>query len=118
MSCIEAKTMVEGTDFEKKHTPMIECDDVVKAGEVFEVKVHSAGVEHPMEDGHFIQFIELRMGDLPIARVNLTQYAKPEVTLYVKAPSEEHKGQSVKLSAYMYCNLHGIWKYEKEIKIE
>jgi len=24
----------------------------------------------------------------------------------------------MKLTAYMYCNLHGIWKYEKEIKIE
>jgi hypothetical protein len=24
----------------------------------------------------------------------------------------------MKLTAYLYCNLHGIWKYEKEVKIE
>jgi len=79
MSCIEAKTLKEGTDFEKKHTPLIECNDTVKAGEIFEVKIHTAGVEHPMEDEHFIQFIELRIGDIPLARADLTQYAKPEV---------------------------------------
>ena len=118
MSCVDAKTMVEGTDFEKKHTPMIHCSDVVKAGEIFEVKIQTAGVEHPMEDGHFIQFIELRVGDFPLMRVDLTQYAKPEVVGYIRAPSEDHKGQVMKLTAYMYCNLHGIWKYEKEIKIE
>jgi len=118
MSCVDAKTMVEGTDFEKKHTPLIQCNDVVKAGEIFEVKIQTAGVEHPMEDGHFIQFIELKVGDVPLVRVDLTQYAKPEVVVYIKAPSEDHKGQVMKLTAYMYCNLHGIWKYEKEIKIE
>ncbi len=117
MGCINAKTLVEGTDFEKKHTPMIECEDTVKAGEIFEVKIHTAGVEHPMEDGHFIQLIELRLGDIPLARVDLTQYVKPEVVFYVKAPSEGHEGKILKLTSYMYCNLHGIWKYEKDIKI-
>ena len=118
MSCVDAKTIVEGTDFEKKHTPLIECKDVVKAGELFEVKVHSAGVDHPMDDDHFIQFIELKVGEITLVRVDLTQYVKPDVVLYIKAPSEEHKGYEMKLSAYMYCNLHGIWKYEKEVKIE
>jgi superoxide reductase len=118
MSCTDAKTLKDGTDFEKKHTPIIECKDTVKAGEIFEVKIHTAEVEHPMEDGHFIQFIELKIGDIPLARANLTQYAKPEVVFYIKAPSEGHEGRIMKLTAYLYCNLHGIWKYEKEVKIE
>ena len=118
MSCIEAKTLKEGTDFEKKHTPLIECNDTVKAGEIFEVKIHTAGVEHPMEDGHFIQFIGLRIGDIPLARADLTQYAKPDVVFHIRAPSEGHEGSIMKLTAYLYCNLHGVWKYEKEVKIE
>ncbi len=118
MSCVNAKTIVEGTDFEKKHTPFIECPDSVKAGEIYEVKIKTSGVEHPMEDGHFIQFIELKIGDIPLARVNLTQYTKPEVVLNVKAPGEGHEGNTMKLTSYMYCNLHGIWKSEKEINIE
>ncbi|WP_456471603.1 class II SORL domain-containing protein [Methanocaldococcus sp.] len=118
MSCVDAKTLKEGTDFEKKHTPMIECKDKVKAGEIFEVKIHTAGVEHPMEDGHYINYIALHVGDIPLVRVDLTQYAKPEIIVKIKAPGEGHEGATMKLTAYMYCNLHGIWKYEKEVKIE
>ena len=118
MSCTEAKTLKEGNDFEKKHTPIIECKDIVNPEEIFEVKIHTAGVEHPMEDGHFIQFIGLRIGDIPLARADLTQYAKPEMVFHIKAPSKGHEGSVMKLTAYMYCNLHGIWKYGKEIKIE
>lgn len=118
MTCALAKTIKDGTDFEKKHVPMIECKDTVKTDEIFEVKIHTAGVEHPMEDGHFIQFIELNVGDLPLTRVQLTQWVKPDVVLKVKAPSKGHEGSTMKLVAYMFCNLHGLWKYEKEIKIE
>jgi superoxide reductase len=34
----------------------------------------------------------------------------------VKAPSKGH--DSFILKALMRCNLHGIWEYEKEVKIE
>lgn len=40
---------------------------------------------------------------------------KPEVKLVVKAPSKGH--EKFTLRALMRCNLHGIWKYEKEIKL-
>ncbi|ABR54384.1 Desulfoferrodoxin ferrous iron-binding region [Methanococcus vannielii SB] len=118
MSHVTAKTLKEGTDFEKKHVPMIECKDTVKPNEIYEVKIHTAGVEHPMEDGHFIQFIELNVEEYPLLRVQLTQYAKPDVVVNVKAPNEEHVGRTLKLVAYMFCNLHGPWKYEKEVKIQ
>ena len=107
--------MKEGNDFEKKHTPLIVCPDVVKADEYFEVKISTA-ISHPMEEGHFIQWIELFMGDIYLARVDFTQFMKPEVKLIVKAPSKGHEGFVLK--ALMRCNLHGVWEYEKEVKIE
>ncbi|ACX72299.1 Superoxide reductase [Methanocaldococcus vulcanius M7] len=107
--------MKEGTDFEKKHTPFIECKDRVKANAYFEVKI-STGIPHPMEDAHFIHWIELYMGDLYLARVDFTQFMKPEVKMMVKAPSKEH--EKFTLRALMRCNLHGVWEYEKEILLE
>uniref|UniRef100_A9AAF4 Desulfoferrodoxin ferrous iron-binding region n=1 Tax=Methanococcus maripaludis (strain C6 / ATCC BAA-1332) TaxID=444158 RepID=A9AAF4_METM6 len=118
MGCVSAQTLKEGTDFEKKHVPMIECKSTVKPDEIYEVKIHTAGVEHPMEDGHFIQFIDLKVGEYPLLRVQLTQHSKPDVVVKIKAPNEEHKGHTLKLVAYMFCNIHGLWKYEKEVKIE
>jgi superoxide reductase len=112
------QTLKDGTDFEKKHVPMIECKDEVAVNELYEVKVHSAGVDHPMEDGHFIQYIELRIGDLTVYRGSKTQYVKPELTVTLKAPSEGHEGLKMKLKAFMFCNLHGLWTYEKEIAIK
>ncbi|ENN96192.1 Desulfoferrodoxin ferrous iron-binding region [Methanocaldococcus villosus KIN24-T80] len=105
------------TDFERKHAPKIECKDVVKVNEIYEVKLYME-VEHPMEKEHYIQYIELYAEDYPLAKIFLTPYAKPEVTLKIKAPSEGHEGREFRLIAYAYCNLHGIWKSEKKIKIE
>ncbi|WP_456375439.1 desulfoferrodoxin family protein [Methanocaldococcus sp.] len=105
----------EGNDFEKKHTPFIECPDIVKSEEYFEVKI-SPGIPHPMEDSHFIQWIELYMGDIYLARVDFTQFMKPEVKLMVKAPLKRH--EKFTLKALMRCNLHGVWEYIKEIKLE
>ena len=45
-------------------------------------------------------------------------YNKPDVVFHIRAPSEGHEGSIMKLTAYLYCNLHGVWKYEKEVKIE
>jgi superoxide reductase len=48
----------------------------------------------------------------------MTQYVKPELTVTLKAPSEGHEGLKMKLKAFMFCNLHGLWTYEKEIAIK
>ena len=80
---------------QEKHVPVIEISDntvVVKVG----------SVEHPSLPEHFITFILLetstgihtkwlKPGDKPTATFNLTD------------------GETV-ISAYEYCNLHGLWK--------
>jgi superoxide reductase len=77
----------------EKHVPVIE-----KSGSKVTVKVGS--VAHPMEEKHFIQFIEL-LADGKIYRKFLKPGEQPIATFEITAD---------KVSAREYCNLHGIWK--------
>ena len=77
----------------EKHKPVIEnTEDGIK------VKIGS--VEHPMEEGHFIEWIEIVV-DGNYARHYLKPNEKPETFFSVKA-------ENVKARAY--CNVHGLWK--------
>lgn len=79
----------------EKHVPVIEKSD----GKVT-VKVGS--IPHPMEEAHYIQWIEVIDGD-KISRKMLKPGEAPEATFCVK---------SDKVVAREYCNLHGHWKAE------
>ncbi len=77
----------------EKHVPVVE-----KTGDGFKVTVGS--VPHPMEEKHWIEWIEL-MADGKVYRQNLAPGDSPEATFCVDA---EDAG------ARAYCNLHGLWK--------
>ena len=82
----------------EKHVPVIEkSDDVVK------VKVGS--VPHPMEEKHYIEWIELIL-DGQVWRQVLSPGDAPEATFCVCAAPD------VAISARAYCNLHGLWTGE------
>uniref|UniRef100_A0A7C3MGB0 Superoxide reductase n=1 Tax=Archaeoglobus fulgidus TaxID=2234 RepID=A0A7C3MGB0_ARCFL len=124
--------MFQTADWKKeKHVPVIE---VLKAkkGEVVEVRV-SVGKEipHPNTTEHHIVWIELVFhpdGDkfpYVVGRVEFaahgasvdgpntsTVYTEP-VTLF--AFKTEKSG---KLTAFSYCNIHGLWMGEAELKLE
>jgi superoxide reductase len=89
------KLLVENTvdAAKEKHVPVIE-----KSGNKVTVKVGS--VTHPMEEKHYIEFIEL-LADGKLYRKFLKPGEKPEATFEVTA---------AKLTAREYCNLHGLWK--------
>jgi len=76
----------------EKHVPVIE-----KTADGVKVKVGS--VPHPMEDKHFIQWIEIIDGE-SVCRQFLKPGLAPEAVFCVKG----------KVSAREYCNLHGLWK--------
>lgn len=97
--CGEPMTLLKEntTDGAKeKHVPVVEkcesCGGVV-------VKVGS--VPHPMEEDHYIEFIELDFGDM-VVRKQLKPGDKPEAKFTV--PAKE--GMVVR----EYCNKHGLWK--------
>ena len=77
----------------EKHVPVLE-----KTGDGYKVTVGS--VAHPMEDKHYIQWIEL-IADGKAYRQFLNPGEAPEAFFKVDA------GQ---VSAREYCNLHGLWK--------
>ncbi|MBA3046175.1 MAG: desulfoferrodoxin [Candidatus Thermoplasmatota archaeon] len=77
----------------EKHVPVIERD-----GDLVTIKVGS--VAHPMEEKHYIEWIEL-IGDTRRHRMFLKPGDKPEATFLCRAE---------KLSAKEHCNLHGLWK--------
>ena len=81
----------------EKHVPVIK-----KEGNKVVVSVGS--VEHPMLENHYIQWIvlETKKG---CQKAILTPDNKPEATFLLT------EGDEV-VSAYEYCNLHGLWKAE------
>jgi len=77
----------------EKHVPVIE-----KSGGAITVKVGS--VPHPMQDDHYIEWIEL-LADGKAYRQFLQPGQAPEATFAVEAGD---------VSAREYCNKHGLWK--------
>lgn len=78
----------------EKHVPIVER---VANG----IKVSVGSVAHPMEEKHFIEWIELLVGD-----TILRKYLKPG-----DAPVAIFEGvTAASVTAREYCNLHGLWK--------
>jgi superoxide reductase len=77
----------------EKHVPVIEK---TATG----VKVKVGAIPHPMEEKHYIEWIEL-FADDAVYRKYLKPGDKPEAEFCVSAK---------KLSARDYCNVHGLWK--------
>jgi superoxide reductase len=78
----------------EKHVPVIE-----KTANGYKVKVGS--VPHPMEEKHYIEWIQLIVGNMAYHR-----YLKPG-----DAPEAEFcVPKAGEVIAREYCNLHGLWK--------
>jgi len=89
------KQFVENTvDASKeKHVPVIE-----KTADGYKVTVGS--VNHPMEEKHYIEWIEI-IADNKVYR----QFLNPG-----EAPTAVFKIDAEQVTAREYCNLHGLWK--------
>jgi superoxide reductase len=79
----------------EKHVPVIE-----KEGTYVTVKI--GDVEHPMEENHYIEWIELIV-DGDVYRAHLNYMDKPEASFTVPE-------RNIEISARAYCNVHGLWK--------
>ena len=90
MALLEEKTADAATE---KHVPVIE-----KIDGGYKVKVGT--VSHPMEEKHFIEWIEL-LADGKAYRQFLEPGNEPEAVFNVQADS---------VSAREHCNVHGLWK--------
>ena len=102
----------------KKHVPIIEAPEKVKAKEAFAVRVKVGGihgVEHPNTLGHWINWVELYAGERPISRVNFA----PEMCDGYFVNLNVTLNEAATLRARAFCNLHGIWEgKEKTVIVE
>lgn len=90
MTLLTANTTDAATE---KHVPTVE-----KTGTGFKVAVGS--VAHPMEEKHYIEWIEL-LADGKLYRQFLEPGRQPEAVFDIA---------SERATARAFCNLHGLWK--------
>jgi superoxide reductase len=90
MVLFEEKTVDEGKE---KHVPVVEPTENG-------VKVKVGSNPHPMEEKHYIEWIEIIDG-AAIYR----QYLSPG-----QPPEALFQTQNVGVKAREYCNIHGLWK--------
>lgn len=90
MELLAEKTKDEGLE---KHVPVIEKTDCG-------VRVKIGSVPHPMEEKHYIEWIEV-VADGEVLRKFLKPGQKPEAEFCTK---------EAKIEAREYCNVHGLWK--------
>ena len=89
------KLLVEGAvdAAKEKHVPVVEK---IAGG----IKVKVGSVPHPMEEKHYIEWIEV-IADGKAYRQFLKPGDPPEATFDIDAQE---------VTAREYCNLHGLWK--------
>ena len=80
----------------EKHIPLVTVEGST-------VTVNVGSVDHPMQDVHYIEWVQL-ITENGSQRKHLTPGQSPHVvfTLVDDKP----------LAVYAYCNLHGLWKTE------
>ena len=92
MKLLEEQTADKSTE---KHVPVIEK---ISGG----YKVTVGSTLHPMEEKHYIEWIELIADG-----TSMRKYLKPDMK-----PAAEFKTEASEVSAREYCNVHGLWKGE------
>lgn len=116
----------------EKHVPVIECADVVKAGEMQAIEI-SVGKEiaHPNTTAHHIVWIALHF--LPEGTTTSFEITRCEFSAHGagvqgadQGPAYTDSCVTVKASfktagtlyATAYCNIHGLWMTQKAIAVE
>ncbi|NLM20424.1 MAG: desulfoferrodoxin [Peptococcaceae bacterium] len=95
--CKQPMTLLEGNTVDasgEKHVPVVQSTEngvLAKVG----------SIEHPMEEKHYIAFIEVLTAD-KVYRAELKPGQKPEAFFPVTL------NEIVEVREY--CNLHGLWK--------
>jgi len=103
------------TEMEKKHIPLIDCPETVKAGEPFQVTIKVGEIPHVMEEGHHIQWLEVWFGHNFNVRIDLTPvFTRPDVVVTLVKGSV-HKTSTLRVVER--CNMHGQWVATQEVSV-
>jgi len=92
MTLLEEKTTKEGNE---KHLPVIE---LIESGGI---KIKIGETSHPMEESHYIEWVEIKTKDGKIGKKFLSPNDSTEMELHTKESIIEIRA---------FCNVHGLWK--------
>jgi superoxide reductase len=114
-----AKDPSNKTPLEKSHSPVIKAPQSVKAGEPFVVEVSVGEVIHTMGPSHWIEYIELNIGNQPAGRMDFQSagYLSPKATFTVTLNKDSAPSGKATLVAFQRCNLHGYWESDLDINV-
>ncbi len=90
MEALEEKTEEQ---LGEKHVPVVENEND-------KIKVKVGSVPHPMQEDHFIEWIQVISGDTV-----LREFLSPS-----KEPLARFNIDRKNLKTREYCNIHGLWK--------
>ncbi len=125
--------LIQESDWKtEKHVPVVECPDTIRKNEFFEVTADiGKGIVHPNTTAHHIRWISLYFladGEkfpCQIARCEFNAHGAsvegPDTsTVYVhhKVKAWMKTGKSGTIIAVAHCNIHGLWEYSRQIKVE
>jgi superoxide reductase len=125
--------LIQESDWKaEKHVPVIDCPDIVKKDEFFEVTAAiGKEIAHPNTTAHHITWITLYF--LPEGEKFPYQIAKCDFTAHgasAMGPDTSTVYTNHKVTAYMktgkpgtiiaesLCNIHGLWQFSKPIKVQ
>jgi superoxide reductase len=108
----------------EKHVPVIDCPDMVQAGEPVQITV-TVGKEiaHPNTIEHHINWIEVYYspeGDkfvYDVGRFEFNVHGEADATTAPTATVTVTLNKPGTLQAVSHCNIHGLWESEKAIKV-
>ena len=107
-----AKDPAHKVGLEVLHVPVVELPANIKAGEPFAVQVAIGEKLHPMGPNHYIDWVEILAGNEPAGRLDFRErFSQPKATFFITLD------KPVTLVTRLYCNLHGLWESEQEIKL-
>jgi superoxide reductase len=115
----------------EKHVPVIDCPDVVKADETFDVKVAvGKEVAHPNTTEHHIRWIQIffkpddekftyQVGNFSFTAHGESSAGANEGPVYThhSLTTQIKLNKPGTLFATSLCNIHGLWESEKKIKV-
>jgi len=129
----DLRDLLQSADWKtEKHVPVIEGADRINKGEVLRIEV-SVGkqIAHPNTTEHHIRSIELYFvasgekfpyqlgrfefnahGESAQGPNTSTIFSEPKVSASFKTE------KSGVIMAVAYCNIHGLWRSEKEVSVE